>query len=77
MSKNIHARLYIKFVLKVLIFGVRRPITQVNDHVGRDSSAARVSSRYVRKWGIEWWWLQSICLPASHWVRGFLRPEFL
>ena len=52
MSKNIQARLYIKFILKVLIFGVLRPITQVYNDIIRDNSAARVSSRYMRKWRI-------------------------
>ena len=41
MSENIQAKLYIKFILKVLIFRVLRPITQVYNDIGMGSSMAR------------------------------------
>ena len=53
MSDNIQARLYIKFILNVLIFGVRRSVTQVYDDISRGSSVARVGNRYVRRWKIK------------------------
>ena len=49
MSKNIHVRLYIKFILKVLIFGVGRHIIHIYNDTSRDNSVVRVSNRYVRK----------------------------
>ena len=46
MCKNIKARLYIEFVLTVLIFGVLKPIIQVYNDINRGSSAVSMSSRY-------------------------------
>ena len=53
MSDNIQARLYIKFIIKVLVFGVLRSITQVYDDISRGSSVARADNRYERRWRIE------------------------
>ncbi len=53
MSDNIQARLYIRFILNILVFGVRRSITQVYDDISRGSSVARGGNRYVRRWKIE------------------------
>ena len=44
MSKNIQVRLYIRFIIKVLVFRVLRAITQDNNDIGRGSSVTRVST---------------------------------
>ena len=53
MSENIQVRLCVKFILKIIIFRVLGPITQVYNDVSRGSSVARVSNRYARRWRIE------------------------
>ena len=76
MCENIQLESFIEFILKVLIFRVFWPITQVYNDTGRGNSAAGASSRYGMKWKNDWWWLQLLCLPASCWVSRFLWPEF-
>ena len=53
MSENIQARLYVKFILKVLVFGVLRPIRQVYDDIRRGSSIAMVGNMYDGRWIID------------------------
>ena len=77
MSKNIHARLYIKFIITVFIVRVLSVITQVYNNISKGSSVVRASSRYGRRCRIDCHWLQLLCIPASCWVSRFLWPGFL